>query len=1047
MRCTFLIALVIAAAWCLPTTATAQTTALFVDSQPGDPIGGGLQYLLEAPNYTFQVQRNLQNGVGVSVSTSWSMDFTATDNVPLQPGAYYGTLEDPWTKFNGMHIAHNFTPTDPTGRFVVREIEYGPTGDVLKLAIDFEQHMFDGGPGLFGAIRFHSTISSLVPFDGAYPSYVVRVSSNAHGVVSGEGLDCRGSGPVCEVSFSTPTTMTLDATPDPGYIFAGWSPPCNGTKSISLFVNTVKPCEALFTPLTPSSPQTLFWLNSQPEPYAFGGGTREVYSPFNSRWSFQVWGNAGVANTIVLDLDSVEAKREVDWTFYISAPGNQPLVPGTYPANGLLRVSWGSVGCLAVGGSFTVHELVVANRVVTKLAIDFQHQCGSGLTGSLFGSIRFNSLLAPNGSLAIDLSGQGSVALSPSGRVCSSDCAETQPAGTIVQLAPTPASPDWVFPGWSGDSDCVDGTLTLDAPTMCRTGFQGIPIAHSVTPNAGTGTTQTFTLRYSSSIGANDLATVRVRFGASNVGPGTCTASYGPFGLWSLLNDAGTEWKTPGALGSLSNSQCTLNLGYSSAVKSGNDVILTLNITFDASFAGSKNIYMLATSATGSSSGWGQRGTWTVGPDLVQVISLSPQYGSGAAQAFTLQYSDLAGAGDLSIARVRFGYTSGDAAGTCSAWYDANAATIRLMNDAGVWGSPVPLGSGTLSNSQCTLNLASSTATLSGNDLTLMLNITFAPAFAGPKDIFMLAGSKATTYAKTVWLRMGTWWVGPMLDATSIAPGSGMGTTQTFTALFYDSMGVTNDLRVARVRFGASTVGACAVDYNAMTNQVRLLDDAGAAPPFGPFSGTLANSQCTVDLGQSSATANGADLTLNLRITFKPALLGWQPIYLRANSNFGSVTTGWLWRGQWYAGTNVQASSVTPSNGSGSAQTFTLAYSDADGVTADLKAARVRFRGFGGLNGLCVVDYNAMIDQVRMQDDAGNWGAFTSFGAGTLSNSFCTLDLAQSSAAPSGTNLTLTLRLSFTPAFAGSRVIDMRANSNSGSTSNWIQRGNFTVTP
>jgi hypothetical protein len=110
--------------------------------------------------------------------------------------------------------------------------------------------------------------------------------------------------------------------------------------------------------------------------------------------------------------------------------------------------------------------------------------------------------------------------------------------------------------------------------------------------------------------------------------------------------------------------------------------------------------------------------------------------------------------------------------------------------------------------------------------------------------------------------------------------------------------------------------------------------------------------------------------------------------------------------------------------------------------------AGLRFRGLGSQSTQqCLVDYNAMIDQVRIQDDVGNWGLFTSFGAGTLSNSFCTLDLAQSSAAPSGTNLTLTLRLAFTPAFTSLRLIDMRADSNSGSTSGWIQRGNFSVTP
>lgn len=46
----------------------------------------------------------------------------------------------------------------------------------LHFAADFEQHRENAGPGLFGAIRYNSTIASLQPFGGAYPRYQLTVS-------------------------------------------------------------------------------------------------------------------------------------------------------------------------------------------------------------------------------------------------------------------------------------------------------------------------------------------------------------------------------------------------------------------------------------------------------------------------------------------------------------------------------------------------------------------------------------------------------------------------------------------------------------------------------------------------------------------------------------------------------------------------------------------------------------------------------------------------------------------------------------------------------
>jgi len=425
----------------------------------------------------------------------------------------------------------------------------------------------------------------------------------------------------------------------------------------------------------------------------------------------------------------------------------------------------------------------------------------------------------------------------------------------------------------------------------------------------------------------------------------------------------------------------------------------------------------------------------------VQAVSVTPNSGTGVTQSFTAAYTDSAGAtADLSGAFVRF--TNNATGAVCQIQHRATTGLVRLMGDDGVtWGPFTAYGAGTLSNSQCTLNLAASSATPSGNNLSVNFVITFTPAFGGATTIAMKAQS--LTGATTGFLAKGTWTVGATVDAVSITPNSGTGVAKTFTALFTDSLGATADLKRAMVRFGASTVNACVVDYNAITATVRLFDDtgvAGAPTPLG--AGALSNSQCTLDLSQSSAAPSGTNLTLTLRLIFKAPLLGTQPIFMKAMSNF-TTTTGWVSKGTWDVNATVQAISVTPNTGNVATQSFVLAYSDSEGVVADLKVARVRFSGGSGP---CVIDYNAMTNQVRMQNDLGEWGNFKNFGVGAINNnSQCSLNLATSSAAPSGNDLTLTLVITFKPAFAGPKNIDMRANSNVGSTTGFVNRGTWTV--
>jgi len=289
----------------------------------------------------------------------------------------------------------------------------------------------------------------------------------------------------------------------------------------------------------------------------------------------------------------------------------------------------------------------------------------------------------------------------------------------------------------------------------------------------------------------------------------------------------------------------------------------------------------------------------------------------------------------------------------------------------------------------------------------------------------------------------------PVVQAIDVTPNTGAGIRQIFTATYSDSVGVTSDLKRAMIRIGASTLNACVVDYNAITATVRLFDDAGVpgSPAALGSGGTLSNSQCTLNLATSSATPAGNNLTLAADISFAPAFAGLQALAVRAMSNAGP-NTGFIAKGDWTVGVpgpGVQVVSVTPNAGNGLTQSFVLTYSDSAGVIADLKSARVRIMGAGPQ---CLIDYNAMTNLVRvMADDLVTWsGAFT---PGTTkiinNNSQCSLDVTQSSAVRSGNDLTLTLRITFKPALNGANTVAMRANSNFGATTGFVNKGTWTV--
>jgi hypothetical protein len=62
------------------------------------------------------------------------------------------------------------------------------------------------------------------------------------------------------------------------------------------------------------------------------------------------------------------------------------------------------------------------------------------------------------------------VTSNPAGINCPTDCSETYTQNQIVNLTPTPDA-GYVFSGWSGDSDCSDGIITMNSNKTCNAIF------------------------------------------------------------------------------------------------------------------------------------------------------------------------------------------------------------------------------------------------------------------------------------------------------------------------------------------------------------------------------------------------------------------------------------------------------------------------------------------------------------------------------------------------------------------------------------------------
>ncbi|HYI92301.1 MAG TPA: hypothetical protein VEX68_02035, partial [Bryobacteraceae bacterium] len=293
-----------------------------------------------------------------------------------------------------------------------------------------------------------------------------------------------------------------------------------------------------------------------------------------------------------------------------------------------------------------------------------------------------------------------------------------------------------------------------------------------------------------------------------------------------------------------------------------------------------------------------------------EVLAITPLSGSGPAGKFTATFTHGGGAGQLYLGYMLFLPTSNKvsytATGSCLVEYNRISNGMRLIDNAGTgWLGPVSgvvLGpaAGTLSNDQCTVSIAGSTVSVSGETLVVTVPVTFKNALTPVVGTFLQALD--VTGKWTGMTQFGNWVLptgkprpGPSI--VSVTNSTTTGSSAVYTATTRHTSGA-GSISMIHLLVGKNIADRmpCQVVYFPGSRTLNLIDDTGSqlvsatgAPVGGE--GSLANSRCSVNTRLASQTASGTTVTITIAITFQTGTFaGAKNVYVNAFGAEGELT-------------------------------------------------------------------------------------------------------------------------------------------------------------
>jgi hypothetical protein len=287
---------------------------------------------------------------------------------------------------------------------------------------------------------------------------------------------------------------------------------------------------------------------------------------------------------------------------------------------------------------------------------------------------------------------------------------------------------------------------------------------------------------------------------------------------------------------------------------------------------------------------------------------VTPAASSGSSVQLTATYTAPGGYQTLDVLNILIN-TALDGRKACYLAYSRPSNVLYVVadnGDAGQVSGKAMDGTGSVGNGQCTVQLNGSSATGSGNNFSLVLNLSFDASFAGNRVIY--AAARDVAQNNSGWKTVGVHAAPPAStgfpNPQGVSPASGNTATQTFTFTYQDQTAATN-LQTAWVLVNTAIDGrnACYVAYYRPGNQLYLYPDNGdgAAATSIVLTGnnTIGNSQCSISSQGASVQTNGSTLSVTLPVTFKAALSGFRGIWLATQTMGGAQTSPWQALGAW----------------------------------------------------------------------------------------------------------------------------------------------------
>jgi len=175
------------AAWSVSPAALAATAA-YIDSPPGDWVGQGQELTFTSPATAISATSVSGNSFVTVSWGSWRLQFESAGNAALAPGNFEGATRYPFnsSRSPGLSVSGESRGCNRLeGWFEIHEASFAGAS-VLSFAADFVQSC-DGGPALFGAVRFNSDVPLARP-----EPYARALGMQV--VTEGEGVAIEGSG-------------------------------------------------------------------------------------------------------------------------------------------------------------------------------------------------------------------------------------------------------------------------------------------------------------------------------------------------------------------------------------------------------------------------------------------------------------------------------------------------------------------------------------------------------------------------------------------------------------------------------------------------------------------------------------------------------------------------------------------------------------------------------------------------------------------------------------------------------------------------------------